>query len=587
MDRLVDPDLPSQVQLNNIRSGKDLFMSPVLFYCLRNKVEKIKNNPFKSDVFSLGMVTLQAGLLESVQSVYDFESNDIDEAVIVELVERFIDKYPKDVMLQEMLLIMLEFSEDLRMSPKRLLNLIRELRKDQEEKAGALVDHLDIPGSDSAQGQSSANRSLVLKVKERLTDREMEQIQNEDDVVEEVMLDQSGEKEEFREIEQISDNEQVEEIPIIVTPQKATHESLSFMKEESVEKVEVNTEYADQENEEEMEEEMVEMVIPTQEIIIEQVQHIENEIEEEQNKNSVPLDKKKTSKQSIEVNIKNMIENESIEIKTDRYNEIKNASDTIAPIEKAKNSNADLKFTKKPLSSNATTSNYDMSKSNMAKRTDDESIDINRQSITHSEKLQESDTRIYKPQKPLKHVVRYRKTSPSPSTSISRFIDAPVIQINQNEVSHSQYISGKVPVFTKQKPENIHSENTMTSPRIIRYTSPYKQVQRNEIKSSFPGHGLAQSEEVFMKRPVAHSPRIVKTSYSVIHGEVISKKTIPSDAEREKVYSRRFKHLKLVESTKDYKRYQYTTKSREKVNWSWKRDVVCKKNIGNKRFLDK
>ena len=43
--------------------GSELYMSPILFYGLRNKVFQVKHNTYKSDVFSLGMCILLAACL--------------------------------------------------------------------------------------------------------------------------------------------------------------------------------------------------------------------------------------------------------------------------------------------------------------------------------------------------------------------------------------------------------------------------------------------------------------------------------------------------------------------------------------------
>lgn len=219
MDRLADPALPSQVQLNNLRRGKDLYMSPTLFFCLANRVEKVRNNPYKSDVFSLGMVLLEAGLLESVQPIYNFDKRDIEEEVIVELVERFIDKYPGDALLQELLMIMLEFNEQLRMSPRRLLSTIRKMRETREESEPqeievSLMNQLNFTASgyrlkDDFEIQRSEEpekqRSLLLEISEKK--REPMDDGEAMDELEEVESEEAAEA-----------DLQVEEIPIMEGP---------------------------------------------------------------------------------------------------------------------------------------------------------------------------------------------------------------------------------------------------------------------------------------------------------------------------------------------------------------------------------
>ena len=44
--------------------GTELYMSPILFYSLHNRIFKVKHNPYKSDVFSLGMCLLFASTLK-------------------------------------------------------------------------------------------------------------------------------------------------------------------------------------------------------------------------------------------------------------------------------------------------------------------------------------------------------------------------------------------------------------------------------------------------------------------------------------------------------------------------------------------
>lgn len=118
-------------------------MCPTLFFCLCNERQSIRSNPYKSDVFSLGMVVLEAGLLQSVQQVYDQVKQDIDEELVVDLVGDFIERYENCQILQEMVMIMLEFRQEMRMSPKRLLSQIRKMKRAAEsmETAGKATTH--------------------------------------------------------------------------------------------------------------------------------------------------------------------------------------------------------------------------------------------------------------------------------------------------------------------------------------------------------------------------------------------------------------------------------------------------------------
>lgn len=155
LDRLGDPSPPNQVQLNNIKSKRSLYTSPALFRALSNRKRKVKHNPFKSDVFGLGMIILEAGLLQSVQSVYDLENGEIDENSMVDLVQKLFLKYPQNYILQEMLLIMLEFDERPRQEPKKLLKSLRQLKKMKFDSNGSFNINFLVNANESQNPEES------------------------------------------------------------------------------------------------------------------------------------------------------------------------------------------------------------------------------------------------------------------------------------------------------------------------------------------------------------------------------------------------------------------------------------------------
>lgn len=69
MDNIRDP--PGKGSQTSFISGGDMFMSPKIFesYCRNNM--KVRHDRNKSDVFSLGMVILTAGIGNSAQTIYD------------------------------------------------------------------------------------------------------------------------------------------------------------------------------------------------------------------------------------------------------------------------------------------------------------------------------------------------------------------------------------------------------------------------------------------------------------------------------------------------------------------------------------
>jgi serine/threonine protein kinase len=143
LDRLGDSSSPNVIQMKHIQNGREIFVSPELFKGLMANKKKIKYNPFKSDIFSLGLVILEAGIFQSVQAIYDRQTGEIRKKELINLVEKFIEKYPEDYILQETLMIMLEFSPKLRQEPNMLLKSIRKMEKIAKEKGEAMVSQIN------------------------------------------------------------------------------------------------------------------------------------------------------------------------------------------------------------------------------------------------------------------------------------------------------------------------------------------------------------------------------------------------------------------------------------------------------------
>ncbi len=60
-----------RVQIDKSFRGEPLYISPILFKAVKNRtLEKARHNPSKSDIFSLGLTILEAGLLKSIQEIY-------------------------------------------------------------------------------------------------------------------------------------------------------------------------------------------------------------------------------------------------------------------------------------------------------------------------------------------------------------------------------------------------------------------------------------------------------------------------------------------------------------------------------------
>jgi hypothetical protein len=601
------------------------------------------------------MVVLEAGLLDSVQSVYNFETKDIEENVLVHLVEKFIDRYPDDFILQEMLLIMLEFSEQMRMSPRRLLANLRKMKAEAGKSVAGkrLIEQVDftavgVEGYGEEEKVSAENRSLILMVQGRETERKAEAVGGVEEVCEVVDevnevnnvnevndVDEINENNDVNEVDNdidkkadnvineddhiedkmSDDDDVVEEIPIMDIPEIVVENTETIMPDKvdeeerkvEAEKLSLDNSLAGDEVIEE--EEMVEIKIPTADIEVQQVEEIE--INQNDSIETPVINIQKKQKNVEEINLENMIENESIEIVTERFDEIKALENSFQVhtqpvpqnhiITKKVNTentpentpNQEYKIIKKqslkpfhidqPQTKPKPTKIYQPHKHTPYTETIRTSTPLNPyQNPTNNTSTQS---------KPLRHVVRYKKSSPSPSP-IKRsnyFQNAPPITLPSDtfKVSQPEYINARTqlqPQF-KRNPNVIVSSTYETPEKFVKYTSPYVSKTMSEVKRANPGHVISESNPGIVNSNGYGGRKPV--SYSVVQGPPINKRTIPSQSDRDSAYSRRFKHLKLVEDNKEYKRFQYTTKSREKVNWSWQRDKV--RNAGSKivRRFDK
>ena len=91
--------------------GSELYMSPILFYGLRNNLMQVKHNTYKSDVFSLGMCLLYAATM-------DFNSTDeIREMTEMNQIKNTLNNYLSDKYSNKfisLIYLMLQIEEQLR-----------------------------------------------------------------------------------------------------------------------------------------------------------------------------------------------------------------------------------------------------------------------------------------------------------------------------------------------------------------------------------------------------------------------------------------------------------------------------------------
>jgi hypothetical protein len=125
-DRLGNPLVPDQAQLMNMRNEEPLYMSPHLFESFINGLNQIKLNPYKNDVFALGLIILEAGLLEPIQNLYNYETGEFQYGFLENYKEKFFNKYD-DAILRELLDKILEVDEDKRVTPVKLQKTVNSI----------------------------------------------------------------------------------------------------------------------------------------------------------------------------------------------------------------------------------------------------------------------------------------------------------------------------------------------------------------------------------------------------------------------------------------------------------------------------
>ena len=120
-------------QLNTLR-GTELFMSPILYGALKENIEDIQHNAFRSDVFSLGYCLIYAAEL-NFNIIYEIRNINNKEDLSNILYKKFKGRYSNDFI--DLMVIMCEFEEDKRMDFIALYDYIKkkfgELENEPEE----------------------------------------------------------------------------------------------------------------------------------------------------------------------------------------------------------------------------------------------------------------------------------------------------------------------------------------------------------------------------------------------------------------------------------------------------------------------
>ena len=132
LDRLIDASPAHQAQMNNIfYQDKTLYMSPVLFNELCQGNLRIKHNPFKSEVFSLGMVILSMFIDETdVNRCFNRRLKEFDYREFTMIADHLKNTVftgnIEDLLGEYLFLCILNLNEKERLSPKKALKILRK-----------------------------------------------------------------------------------------------------------------------------------------------------------------------------------------------------------------------------------------------------------------------------------------------------------------------------------------------------------------------------------------------------------------------------------------------------------------------------
>lgn len=105
---------PERLQLEKLLKNELIYMSPKLYQSFKNRnFDRVSHVPCKSDVFSLGLVILEAGLLQNVQVIYQPDGS-VDRQVLTVCLNQFSELYKDNPLLLSSVRKMVEVDEMLR-----------------------------------------------------------------------------------------------------------------------------------------------------------------------------------------------------------------------------------------------------------------------------------------------------------------------------------------------------------------------------------------------------------------------------------------------------------------------------------------
>jgi serine/threonine protein kinase len=121
-----------RAQIDKSFRGEPLYLSPTLYAGVRERnLEKARHNPQKSDIFALGLTLLEAGLLKSVQGIYEGRST-VDSKALEELIQEFELQHDDNPLMYSTVRKMLEIEEDERPDFPQLLGALPDFKEIQD-----------------------------------------------------------------------------------------------------------------------------------------------------------------------------------------------------------------------------------------------------------------------------------------------------------------------------------------------------------------------------------------------------------------------------------------------------------------------
>lgn len=171
LDRLGDPSSYSQAQRNNlVYENKNIFMSPAMFNQLSRGAQRVEHNPFKSEVFALGMVLLSMFTDDvDLGMCYNRMSKQFDvlhfKSIFMDLNKHFFSGKIERLISDFLFDCMLNLDEKVRLSPRKCLHRLRY------EVAPAMLRELEKHQMELRMRETQANREFQ---KERESDAQVE-----------------------------------------------------------------------------------------------------------------------------------------------------------------------------------------------------------------------------------------------------------------------------------------------------------------------------------------------------------------------------------------------------------------------------